>query len=452
MAILARYDFRKIVKIIHMITLRKQHRRYEEYSSSKVKWLNEVPNEWKFRRAKFIFRQMRRLPRENDDVITAFRDGVVTARKNRREEGFTFAVQEIGYQGIRKGDLVIHGMDAFAGAIGVSDSDGKATPVYSVCCPKIRVSSKFYVYVLRHMSKNNFLFSLAKGIRERSTDFRYKEFSELELPIFSQEKQDTIASYLDEKCALIDFIIAKKQRQIELLKEKRAAIINRAVTRGLNDGVEMKEGKTEWKEAMPKHWQASKLKFLSTLPFQYGANESALEDDIAQPRFVRITDIDDSGQLRNDTFRSLNFSVSKDFLLDEGDILFARSGATVGKTFRYKSDWGRCCYAGYLVRMKVDKRKALSEYVYYFTKSALYEGWKNSIFIQATIQNISAEKYKNLCMPLPPLSEQKDIVQHIQKEERKTGMIIEGIERSISLLTEYKTSIISHAVTGRIKV
>ena len=103
---------------------------------SGVEWLGDLPSHWDVQRSKFIFKKIERKVNEEDQIVTCFRDGQVTLRANRRTEGFTNALKEHGYQGIRKGDLVIHAMDAFAGAIGISDSDGKATPVYSVCLPR----------------------------------------------------------------------------------------------------------------------------------------------------------------------------------------------------------------------------------------------------------------------------------------------------------------------------
>ena len=109
--------------------------RYKEYRKTSIPWLDVLPSHWNEKRAKYLFKRENRMPNEDDDVITCFRDGTVTLRKNRRTTGFTESLKEIGYQGIKKGDLVIHQMDAFAGATGVSDSDGKGTPVYSVCTP-----------------------------------------------------------------------------------------------------------------------------------------------------------------------------------------------------------------------------------------------------------------------------------------------------------------------------
>ena len=104
---------------------------YPNYKPSGLKWLADIPAHWRTERAKWLLKKMKRSVRDTDEVVTCFRDGVVTLRKNRRTEGFTESIQEMGYQGIRGGDLVIHAMDAFAGAIGVADSDGKGTPVYS---------------------------------------------------------------------------------------------------------------------------------------------------------------------------------------------------------------------------------------------------------------------------------------------------------------------------------
>src|SRR3954469_10049652 len=146
---------------------------YSEYKESGIPWARSLPSEWRTERAKWLFTKMDRSVREEDEVVTCFRDGMVTLRKNRRLSGFTEATFYSGYQGIRKGDLVIHGMDAFAGAIGVSDSDGKGTPVYNVCEPASTANAHYYAYTLREMARSQWIQALAKGIRERSTDFRF---------------------------------------------------------------------------------------------------------------------------------------------------------------------------------------------------------------------------------------------------------------------------------------
>lgn len=145
--------------------------KYDSYKDSSVDWLGEIPSHWEIEKGKWLFKKEDRNVKREDEVVTCFRDGQVTLRKNRRTDGFTNAIQEHGYQGIRKGDLVIHAMDAFAGAIGVSDSNGKSSPVYSACTPKKgkKIDPRYYAYFLRDLALSGFIESLAKGIRERST-------------------------------------------------------------------------------------------------------------------------------------------------------------------------------------------------------------------------------------------------------------------------------------------
>ena len=121
---------------------------YSAHKGSEVPWLGEIPLHWLVERGKHLLKKIERPVSEDDEVITCFRDGEVTLRRNRRTEGFTESLKEIGYQGIRKGDLVIHEMDAFAGSVGVSDSDGKGTPVYSVCEPASNANAQYYALVV----------------------------------------------------------------------------------------------------------------------------------------------------------------------------------------------------------------------------------------------------------------------------------------------------------------
>ena len=187
-------------------------RRYEEYKESGIPWIGMIPKHWDEKRAKYLFKKENRLPSDNDEVITCFRDGIVTLRKNRRTTGFTESFKEIGYQGIKKGDLVIHQMDAFAGATGVSDCDGKGTPVYSVCTPKDNSAlTKYYALVVRHMGLNGFIQSLYRGIRERSSDFRYETFARQILPLPPLAEQEKIVSYLESKTLSIDAYVAERE-------------------------------------------------------------------------------------------------------------------------------------------------------------------------------------------------------------------------------------------------
>lgn len=169
---------------------------YPEYKDSGLPWLGEVPAHWQTERAKWLFKKMDRPVDPSYEVVTCFHDGVVTLRKTRRTEGFTESLQEIGYQGVHQSDLVIHAMDAFAGAIGVSDSDGKCTPVYAVCKPKRDANPYYYARVVREMARTHWITVLAKGIRERSTDFRYEAFANQFLPVPPMDEQERLEAFL----------------------------------------------------------------------------------------------------------------------------------------------------------------------------------------------------------------------------------------------------------------
>jgi len=199
---------------------------------SGVEWIGKIPEHWEVEKAKWLFLKAERLPREHDEIVTCFRDGQVTLRSNRRLDGFTNAIKEHGYQGIRKGDLVIHAMDAFAGAIGVSDSDGKSTPVYSACTPinDKQVNTFFYAYFLRDLALSGFIVSLAKGIRERSSDFRFNDFTSLMLPLPPIPEQTAIVTHIETQSTQIDQAIALQQQQIDKLKEYKTTLINSVVT------------------------------------------------------------------------------------------------------------------------------------------------------------------------------------------------------------------------------
>lgn len=186
---------------------------YQEYRETAIPWLPQLPSHWGEKRAKYLFNKENRVPKETDEVITCFRDGTVTLRKNRRTTGFTESFKEIGYQGIKKGDLVIHQMDAFAGSTGVSDSDGKGTPVYSVCTAKDdTILTQYYAKVIRHMGINGFIQSLYRGIRERSSDFRFETFARQLLPVPPLAEQEKIVSYLDSKTLRINAYVTERER------------------------------------------------------------------------------------------------------------------------------------------------------------------------------------------------------------------------------------------------
>ena len=195
---------------------------------SGIAWVGKIPASWTCVRGKFILKYLQKPVRSNDGVITCFRDGEVTLRSNRREEGFTMSDKEIGYQGVDKGDLVVHGMDGFAGAIGISDSRGKASPVLNVL--DTQQNKKYIMYYLRSMAYGNVFTALATGIRVRSCDLRWNKLAELYYPIPSQKEQNAIVEFIDSALHGADAVIAQKQEQLDTLADYKKSLIYEYVT------------------------------------------------------------------------------------------------------------------------------------------------------------------------------------------------------------------------------
>lgn len=199
-----------------------------EMKDSGIEWIGEIPVTWDIIRGKYLLKYLQKPVKEDDGVITCFRDGEVTLRSNRREDGFTMSDKEIGYQGIDAGDLVVHGMDGFAGAIGISDSRGKASPVLNVMDTK--QNKRYIMYYLRSMAYSDVFVALATGIRVRSCDLRWNKLADLPYPVPSIEEQTAIVEYIDTTLEKTDVVISKKKAQLETLDEYKKSLIYEYVT------------------------------------------------------------------------------------------------------------------------------------------------------------------------------------------------------------------------------
>lgn len=199
-----------------------------DVKDSGVRWIGQMPTHWECIRGKYILRYLQKPIREDDGVITCFRDGEVTLRSNRREDGFTMSDKEIGYQGIDVGDLVVHGMDGFAGSIGISDSRGKASPVLNVLDTK--QNKRYVMYYLRSMAYSDVFVAMATGIRVRSCDLRWNKLSELQYPVPPLDEQEKIVNHIDAVLQRANDVIADKQSQLTTLDEYKKSLIFEYVT------------------------------------------------------------------------------------------------------------------------------------------------------------------------------------------------------------------------------
>jgi type I restriction enzyme S subunit len=429
-------------------------KKYPAYKDSGLEWIGEIPVGWKVEYGKWLFKKKDRKIRKSDETITCFRDGQVTLRKNRRVEGFTNAIKEHGYQGVRKGDLVIHAMDAFAGAIGVSDSDGKSTPVYAVCTPqKINsVNQYYYAYFLRSLALNGFIKCLAKGIRERSTDFRFNDFRELILPYPPLEEQTAIANFLDKKCSKIDRAVAQKEKLVALLKERKQIVIQNAVTKGLNPNAKMKDSRVEWIGEIPEGWEVQRLASFGKFTKGGGFSKSDLQEKGERAiLYGDIYTIYDYFFIDAKKFISSNNS-KKSSEIKKGDLLFTGSGETledIGKCVAFYGN--KKTYAGGdIIIFKQSRYNSL--YLSYALNSELLKQEKAKTAKGEIIVHTYASKLKNIYIPIPSLNIQAAIVSHIKTQSQKINKAITLQQNQIEKLKEYKSILINNAVTGKIKV
>ncbi|OQA79967.1 MAG: EcoKI restriction-modification system protein HsdS [bacterium ADurb.Bin243] len=431
----------------------KQFKPYPEYKDSGVKWLGDVPRHWEVIKGKWLYKKMNRPVKTDDEVITCFRDGMVTLRKNRRLRGFTESIKEIGYQGIKKGDLVIHQMDAFAGAIGVSDSDGKGTPVYSVCQPKIPLNNFYYASVIKEMARSEFILSLAKGIRERSTDFRFDTLASLNLPVPSFDEQNIISRYLKFKTAQIAKFIKAKKRMIELLKEQKQAIINDAVTGKIDVTTgkpyqKYKDSGVKWLGQVPEGWKILSIRRLTNFVKTGGTPKNSSDEHFSPNGFLWFTpgDLGNSTYLKNSERHLSEIGIKDVRIFPENTIYFVGIGATIGKVGICK-DKASC---NQQINAMTINFRVIDEYFIYSLLSIKHYILKCGKF--TTLPIINQEDMKQLKLLVPSQTEQNDIIKFINHQTQSINITISRIEREISLMQEFRSRLISDVVTGKIDV
>lgn len=435
----------------------------EEMKQSGIQWIGEIPASWNTKRIKYMATLKGRIgwqgltsdeyQDEGAFLITGvdFSNGCIDWENcvhvpmKRWEEAKDIQIQN--------GDLLIT-KDGTIGKVAiVSDMPGETSLNSGVLriIPIDGYSSRFLYWVLQSdVFWNWFNF---KNAGNSTIQHLYQgDFAEFTyaFPIYSE--QEKIADYLDMYCSEINIIIADLEDQLKTLKDYKKSLITETVTEGLDNSVSMKESGIDGIGRIPAHWDAKRLKYVLAKPLQYGANEAGDDFEEGHPRYIRITDITEDNLLKEDGKQSLSWKLARQYLLEDGDVLFARSGATVGKTFFYTDDVGPAAFAGYLIKAQTDKKKMLPRFLFYLTLGVGYENWKNSIFTQATIQNIGADKYSQLPVTVPPITEQEAILEYLDHECKKIDSTLFIKSEQLSAIQKYKSSLIFEYVTGKKRV
>lgn len=408
-----------------------------EMKDSGVEWLPKVPDGWRVIPFKHLFKEMDRPVQEGDEIITCFRDGEVTLRKNRREDGFTMADQEIGYQHISVGDLVVHGMDGFAGSIGISDSDGKATPVLIVMNPLHDECSRYFMYLLRVYAQLEVFLATSSGIRVRSCALNWKKLGSLPAVVPSVEEQKKIVAFLDERCAAIDEVRRTIEDEIEALRRLRKATIHKAVTKGLDENVPMRDSGIPWVGDMPRDWDAQRLKYLfknlDSVRQPIDASKRDYDSDVLYPYYGASGIID----------------YVSGYLLNERTLLIGEDGANLrlrNLPVVYIAD-GKYWVNNHTHIIKPGPRVDFM-YAYYQLELVDLEDFLTGM----TMPKLTQANLNVIPFILPPLSEQRRIAEYLDERCAAIDSVIDTRTKQLQRLDDYRRALIFAYVTGKKEV
>ena len=432
-----------------------KYKAYPEYKDSGVEWLGEVPNHWKTVSISRLFSRIKRTGYTEKELLSVYRDYGVIPKSSRDDNNNKPSEDLSPYQLVEPNDLVMNKMKAWQGSIAISEYEGIVSPAYFVYKPNnilFELAHPRYVhYLLRNPIYVTQYLSRSKGIRVNQWDLDPDEFRNIELLLPDKTEQEKIYSFLDHETAKIDNLIEKQQQLIELLKEKRQAVISHAVTKGLNPDVPMKDSVVEWLGEVPEHWIVSGFKkYLSSIVDYRGKTPNKTDEGI-----LLVT-------ARNIKKGVLDYTLSQEFIApsdykevmgrglpDIGDVLFTTE-APLGEVANV--DRVDIALAQRIIKFKGMASRLDNYYFKYFIMSSAFQQSLNLYSSGSTAQGIKAERFVYLRKLLPPINEQMEIVDFLDKEITKIDILVEQQFVMLSLLQERRTALISAAVTGKIDV
>ncbi len=414
-------------------------RRYPEYKESGVEWIGEIPEHWEMIHTKYLFRLVTEPAPQNHDyeLLSIYTDIGVRPRKELEERG-NRATTTDGYWLVKKGDFIVNKLLAWMGAIGLSDYEGVTSPAYDILRKIQPLNERFYEYLFRCGLYFTEFKKWSKGIMEVRLRLYFNQFGQIPLVFPPVDDQNKIVDFLDRKTGQIDELIRIKERQVELLQEQRTALINQAVTKGLNQNVKMKPSGMEWIGKIPKHWGIRKIKHIATLV----SEKSTPETDA-----IKIS----PENVESETGKVLDFYSSYDSIgvkFQAGDVLFNKLRVYLSKVIFAE-------YSGYSLGEMIVIRTSLQQmgkYLFYLMLSSRFIEYCNSISEGVKMPRTDVNDILNAHIPLTPYQEQAQIVKFLDRKTQQIDELIATEQRKIELLKEYRQSLISEVVTGKIDV
>ena len=409
-------------------------RRYESYKDSGVEWLGEVPSHWELGRISTYFTERRTKVSDKDyPALSVTKLGVFPQWENvaKTNDGDNRKLA-------KKGDFVINSRSDRKGSSGIAKQDGSVSLINIVLQPK-KINSVYSEYLFKSYSFIEEFYRVGHGIVEDlwTTRFEYIKNSLIIFPPLSEQQK--IAQFLDDKIAKIDQAVDLAEKQIALLKEHKQILIQNAVTRGLNPDVPLKDSGVEWIGQVPEHWEVKKLKFVLTL------SNKKEESKNSNKRYIGMENIESFTGKIND-IPLIAEGIANSFYKDE--ILFGKLRPYLAKS--YLADFDGICSTEFLVYRStkvLNNRFALNIFLSYGFIDAV-----NASTYGSKMPRANAEFISNMFLAIPPLSEQKQIIDYLDKQTAKIDQAIALKTAHIEKLKEYKSVLINDVVTGKVRV
>lgn len=322
-------------------------RKMRKMKDSSIEWIGEIPEEWEVGQIGQLYSERRTKVSDKDyPPLSVTMKGILpqlsTAAKTDAHDDRKL---------VCKGDFAINSRSDRRGSCGISEQDGSISLINTVLQPRGEMNPGYYNWLFHTSMFADEFYKWGHGIVDDLWTTGWSDMKKIGVPVPSKCEQKQLAEHLNFECSNIDTILSKTRSSIEEYKKLKQAVITQAVTKGVRGEREMKDSGVAWIGEILTTYSIFKLKYLLKNPLKYGANESGIPYSDSLPRYIRITDITPDGNLKCTGKLSLSEESAKDYILEDGDILFARSGATVGKTFIYYQSYGRSAYAGYLIRL-----------------------------------------------------------------------------------------------------
>jgi type I restriction enzyme S subunit len=428
-------------------------KRYDSYKDSGVKWIGEIPTNWKSKRFSYsIDIQKGKIPKNLTDKKLVDSLPYLSMGVLRGDEPLEFS-NESGVVYVSKGDIGLLWDGSNSGEVIRINREGILSSTVSLLSLKDDSIDKEFSFYLLKFYENDFRENtIGMGIPHVSGD--HVRESKLIIPPLSEQQQ--IVSFLDTKTSLVDSLIEKTQRKIELLKEKRTSLINEVVTKGLNPNVEMKDIDVEWIGDIPSSWFISKVKFISKVYGRIGFRGYKTTDLVEEGEGVITLSPSNIYEgklvLNKKTYLSYEkYYESPEIIIKSDDIVYVQRGSTIGKSTIIPKEHPEMTINPQLIIIK--DHKSSPRLTYYLMNSKLISIQTQNELNGGSTPMISQNSVENFIIPISKsIDEQQQIVEYLDEQTQLIDNTTSIEEKRIELLKEYRQSLISEVVTGKRKV